>query len=69
LYYFLFVNVGYQTMAVNGSGIWIGIDLKTSNCAASVWDKSKHRAKMIRIGGIGGGMAHTISSNLSNQTC
>ena len=30
-------------------GVWIGIDLGTSNCTAAVWSLSKSRAKVIRF--------------------
>ena len=33
-------------------GIWIGIDLGTSNCAAAVWDSSRGRPKWMRLQGI-----------------
>ena len=33
----------------NGGG-WIGIDLGTTNCTASVWDISRSRCKVLRLG-------------------
>lgn len=44
--------------AVACGGGWIGIDLGTSNCAAAVWDLSRSRPKVVRVGlrdGGGGG--------------
>lgn len=33
----------------NITGIWIGIDLGTSNCTAAFWDTVRNRAKLIRF--------------------
>ena len=35
---------------VNVEGGWIGIDLGTSNCTAAVWDLSRSRCKVLRLG-------------------
>lgn len=34
----------------NEGGAWIGIDLGTSNCTAAVWDISRSRCKVLRLG-------------------
>jgi molecular chaperone DnaK (HSP70) len=34
----------------NTEGGWIGIDLGTSNCTAAVWDLSRSRCKVLRLG-------------------
>jgi len=34
----------------NDGGAWIGIDLGTSNCTAAVWDISRSRCKVLRLG-------------------
>ncbi|KAL9184206.1 hypothetical protein ACHAXT_002292 [Thalassiosira profunda] len=34
----------------DAEGGWIGIDLGTSNCAAAVWDPSRSRCKVLRLG-------------------
>ncbi|KAL3786378.1 hypothetical protein ACHAW5_004775 [Stephanodiscus triporus] len=35
---------------INTEGGWIGIDLGTSNCTAAVWDISRSRCKVLRLG-------------------
>ena len=36
--------------AKSSNGGWIGIDLGTTNCTASVWDISRSRCKVLRLG-------------------
>ena len=36
----------------SGGGIWMGIDLGTSNCTCAVWDSTRGRPKWIRLHGI-----------------
>jgi len=36
-------------MKTKSEGIWIGIDLGTSNCTAAFWDTVRNRAKLIRF--------------------
>jgi len=39
-----------KNIASQGQGGWIGIDLGTSNCTAAVWDLSRSRCKVLRLG-------------------
>jgi molecular chaperone DnaK (HSP70) len=40
------------TAAAATPGIWVGIDLGTSNCACAVWDSTRGGSKWIRLPGI-----------------
>jgi molecular chaperone DnaK (HSP70) len=42
-------SISTDTNPDKKDGIWIGIDLGTSNCTAAVWSLSKSRAKQIRF--------------------
>ena len=39
-----------STTSNKAKGGWIGIDLGTSNCTAAVWDLSRSRCKVLRLG-------------------
>ena len=38
-----------EAVKMTGNGIWVGIDLGTSNCACAVWDSTRGGAKWMRL--------------------
>lgn len=43
------MNSSHATTSENSNGIWIGIDLGTSNSAVAIWDSSRGSSKWIRL--------------------